>query len=164
MRKPLHTTATLVLLAGLAAGGTALAQSAPQPGPGPGMMGTRSATMCADQQAHMAGMLAYAETKLGITEAQRPAWRNLADTLKAAHEPMNKLCTDTAAQPQATLPERLATMQKMQEAHLDAMRKAVPAITQFYQTTLTTEQRKIADQMGPGMGMGGHGHGMRHGR
>lgn len=118
-----------------------------------------SMSMCRDFDAHLAGMMAFDEVKLGITEAQRPAWKKLSDSLRTAHEPVRKACTDLQSLPaDTTLPARLERMQKMAEAHVTAMRTAIPAIEQFY-ATLSPEQKKLADTMMMGHGgMGMHQH------
>lgn len=117
--------------------------------------------MCQDMDAHHAGMLAYAEAKLKLTEAQKPAFKKLSDTLAAAHEPMRKLCADPALKDTATqLPARLERIQKLMDARVESMRRAIPAIKDFY-AQLSPDQQKIADSMMMG-GYGGHG-GMGHG-
>jgi hypothetical protein len=139
---------------GLVLAGAALAQTAQPQAP----QIDRTA-LCKERDAHLAGKLAYAEAKLGLSEAQKAGFKKLTDTITAAHESTRKLCLDQAAQPEPTaLPGRLERMQKSLEARTESMRKVVPAITQFY-GTLTPEQQKIADGL---MSHRGHGH-MGHG-
>ena len=123
----------------------------------------RSATMCADMDARMAGHMAYTEAKLNLTEPQKAEFKALTETIKAAREPMRKACTEQAAQAvAATMPARMAEMQKMMAAKSEAMAKVLPAMTKFY-NSLTPEQQKIADanlMMGAGHHGGmGQGHG-----
>jgi periplasmic protein CpxP/Spy len=158
------TTRTSIISAALVAVplfmgiGVASAQQQPQQSPAPDhqmMHHDPMMHMCRDLDARLAGKLAYEETRLGITEAQRPAWHKLADTLKSAQEPVRKVCTEVAGQPApTTLPTRLERMQKMAEAHAAALRTAVPAIEQFY-ATLSPDQKRLADDL-MGHGMGGH--------
>jgi len=119
------------------------------------MMEHHMSHMCGDMDANLASRLAFYEVKLGITEAQRPAWKKLADSLKASSEPVRKTCAELAAQPEATtLPAHLERMAKISEAHAAALKSAVPAIEQFY-AALSPDQKKIAD------GLVDH-HGMHH--
>ncbi len=120
---------------------------------------------CEDMDARMAAHLAYAEVKLALSEPQRAEFKRVAETMKAAHDPMRKLCAEAkTAGDTTTLPARLERMQKFAEAHAEALRKTVPALTQFYKS-LTPDQQKIADrvlsQHGGGHG-GGHGDMQRH--
>jgi periplasmic protein CpxP/Spy len=160
-------TAVVALVLAVAGGGglvsaqTAQPQTRPGAMPGQMMRGQGSHDpvlhMCRDSDAHLAGMLAYSETKLGITEAQRPNWKKLTDTIQSAREPIRKVCADLGNQPAPTaLPARLERMERMMEARTEAMRKVVPAVSQFY-GTLTPDQQKIADDLI------GHGHGGGHG-
>jgi sirohydrochlorin ferrochelatase len=137
----------------LAAGG-AMAQDMGHRGGS--MMEQHMTHMCGDIDARLASKLAYYDVKLGVTEAQRPAWRKLADQLKAASEPVRKLCAEVTAQPEAaTMPARLERMQKMSEAHAAALKSAVPALEQFY-ATLSADQKKVADGLGGAFGMCRH--------
>jgi periplasmic protein CpxP/Spy len=143
------------------AGGVAMAQQppgAPMAG-GPARMEYRG-PHCDDMAAHLAGRLAFAEVKLGLTESQKASWRKLADLLKSAEEPAQKLCAEAEKAPfPKTLPERLDRMVKMSEMHATALRQVVPALEQFY-GTLSTEQKTIADELlMPFAGFGPHGHG-----
>jgi len=114
---------------------------------------------CIDQDARLAAHLAFAEAKLNLTPAQKEDFRHLSDSLKAAHEPMRALC-NTQASPSPALPARLDRELKLAEAHVDALKRAVPALTKFYQT-LTPAQQTVADQVlaihgGHGGGFGPH--------
>lgn len=154
--KTLFRTAALALA--LAAAPLTVATAQPAGGPGGGF--DKLTHVCQDIDAHHAAMLAYAEARLKLTDAQKPAFRKLSDTLAAAHEPMRKLCADQAGKEVPTqLPARLERMQKLMEARTEAMRRAIPAVKDFY-GQLTPDQQKIADTMmhgrhgGMGMGMG----------
>lgn len=154
--KNLFRTAALALALAAAPLTIAIAQ----PGMGPAGGFDRLSMMCQDMDARHAAMQAYAEAKLKLTDAQKPAFKKLSDTMVAAHEPMRKLCTDLAGKDAPTqLPARLERMQRIMEARTTAMRTAVPAIKEFY-GQLSPEQQKIADDMmggrhgGMGMGMG----------
>jgi protein CpxP len=157
--KTLIRTAALALTLAAAPLATAIAQPAGGPEGGFNPM----THMCQDMDAHHAAMLAYGEAKLKLTDAQKPAYKKLSDSLAAAHEPMRKLCADPAGATMPTqLPARLERMQKVTEARTDAMRRAIPAIKEFY-GQLSADQQKIADAMMTGRHGGGMGMGMmRH--
>jgi len=167
MKRILLATAALGIVAALA--GTVVAQ---QVGPGPGdgwgrgfhaagfdgddrgpsrhgMMGGGMGDpgmMCENRDARLAGMLAFAETKLDITEQQRPAWTKFADTVKGSTKAMDTVCAQVASgePPPATLPERVKRMEQMTEARLSQLQAVSPALDELYQT-LTPEQKKTAN-------------------
>ncbi|EWY40231.1 hypothetical protein N825_36540 [Skermanella stibiiresistens SB22] len=153
--------------------GTLLAAAVPvfaQGGPGgPGGPGPRFERMCENHEARVAGMLAFAETRLKITDAQRPAWDSFATAVRNTDGVMAKRCADPASfKRPATLPERAARMEDMMTTGLEQVRQIRPALDQLY-ATLSDDQKKTADEMsermmrhGPG-GFGEFGHGMRHG-
>ncbi len=60
-------------------------------GPGP-----RMERMCENHDAMVAGGLAFAETRLKITDAQRPAWNKFATAVKSSDGAMAKRCADPA--------------------------------------------------------------------
>lgn len=150
MKTRFHTAALALALA-VAPMAAAIAQPATTPAEGFNPL----THMCQDVDARHAAKLAYAEAKLKLTDAQKPGFKKLSDTLAAAHEPMRKLCADQAGKDVPTqLPARLESMQKMMEARTESMRRAIPAIKEFY-GQLTPEQQKTADTM-----MAGHHRGM----
>lgn len=142
------------------------AEHAPPAG-GPGMMGMRHdmmggpggheshmARMCDTAEAHHAAMLAYAEVRLKITDAQKPAWTKFTEAAKAAHANLTKLC-ETKDQPApTTLPEKLARAERFTQAKLAHLQALRPALDELYKT-LTPEQQKVANSLN----FGGHGHG-----
>lgn len=150
-----HLIPAAVLAVTLAAAiGAARADSIP-PRPGP-------ATFCADQEARLAGHLAYVEAKLDLTAAQKEDFRRLGETLKAAQAPMQALCpTDNKPPASFPLPARLEFQQKMIEAHAESLKRSAPALLKFYQI-LTPAQQTLADDLlippggHPGPGFGGH--------
>ena len=168
MKRALLTSALLV--AGLGVAVPVFAQGGPQPGGpgagmGPGGPDRHFARMCEDQEARLAGKLAYAEKKLNITEQQRTAWTKFADAARSSLKPTQDLCVkfkDTP--PPAALPQRLERVEQMMQAHLQQVQSVRPALTDLY-AQLTPDQQKQADRMlnpGPG-GMGGHHMGPHHG-
>jgi len=166
MKRALMTTAALALGIGLAV--PVFAQQQPGPGAGPGRgfdPGRQFSRMCEDQDARLAGMLAYAEKKLNITDQQRAAWTKFADAAKGAEKPMQDLCTKYKDQPMPTsLPQRTERMEAMMSARLAQLQQVRPALNDLY-AQLTPDQQKTADRLlergGQRFGGGGH-HGMHH--
>ncbi|MBK1842070.1 Spy/CpxP family protein refolding chaperone [Azospirillum sp. YIM B02556] len=159
MKRALLTSALLV--AGLGVAVPVFAQGGPQPGgPGPGMgpgHDRHFARMCEDQEARLAGRLAYAEKKLNITEQQRAAWTKFADAARSSLKPTQDLCVKFKdVPPPPALPQRLERAEQMMQAHLQQLQTVRPALTDLY-AQLTPDQQRQADHMlnqGPG-GMGG---------
>ncbi|MBK3736375.1 hypothetical protein GAY29_25415 [Azospirillum brasilense] len=167
MKRAMMTTAALVLGLGLAV--PVFAQQQPGPGAGPGRGddgGRYFSRMCEDQDARLAGMLAFAEKKLNITEQQRAAWTKFADTAKASQKHTQDLCAKYKDQPMpAAAPARLERMEAMMSARLAQLQQVRPAATDLY-AQLTPDQQKQADRFlsraGHGMGGGMGGPGPRH--
>jgi len=113
---------------------------------------------CVDQDARLAAHLAFAEAKLNLTAPQKDEFRRLSETLKSAHEPLRALCNEQP-DPSPALPARLGRELKQAEAHVEALKRSVPALTKFYQI-LTPAQQTTADQVlavhGGHGGPGGH--------
>ena len=163
--------ATVALGALLTAAVPVFAQGGPggPGGPGGDGPGPRMERMCEDHDARVAGALAFAETRLKITDAQRPAWNKFATAVKNSGGAMEKICADPAKmKPPATLPEHAQRMEEMMTMRLDQIRQVRPALDEVY-ATFTADQKKTADEMverfmrhGPGGhgGWGGHGSGM----
>ncbi len=148
----------------------------PQMGGQPGMMGQggmMSGMMCGDMKQMMAMMqdmhtmmsaqsggmasrvevnLAKLKTDLKITDAQAPQWDRFADTMRGLAKSMDEMHQQkmTAG---ATLPARLAHMEKAMLANLNSVRALEEALQPLY-ATLSDEQKKVADgiKLGP-MGM-----------
>ena len=172
MKRALLTT--LAVAGGLAVAVPAFAQTMGPGGGGPGMMhrmhgggpGGGFARMCNDQDARLAGMLAYAEKRLNITEAQRAAWTKFADAARASTKPVQDACATLKDRPAATtLPDRLDRMNTVMTARQAQFSQMLPAVKEMY-GQLTPEQQKTADSLmsrGRGMGgpMGGPGDGPR---
>jgi len=163
--------ATVALGALLTAAVPVFAQGGPggPGGPGGDGHGPRMERMCEDRDARIAGALAFAETRLKITDAQRPVWNKFTTAVKNSGAAMEKICADPAKMKQpATLPEHAQHMEEMLTIRLDQIRQVRPALDEVY-ATFTADQKKTADEMverfmrhGPGGhgGWGGHGSGM----
>lgn len=171
MKRALMTTAALALGLGIAI--PVFAQPAPGQGPGataaaPGPAGRGDfaarhlARMCEDQDARIAGMLAYSEKKLHITDQQHDAWTKFANAVTGGEKPMQEFCTKYKGQPMPTaLPQRLERAEAMMSARLEQMKQVKPALTTLY-AQLTPEQQKQADHLLNGPGHFGGPGGMHH--
>jgi len=150
------------LAVGLGLGARAYAQQHP------GMMGHHGdpaqhfAQMCDTMEAHQAGMLAFAEVRLAITDAQKPAWTKFATAVKASSAPMKQLCASVVGQPAPkTLPDHLHRMEAMETARLEQLRQVTPAVEELY-GALSPKQKELADKMVEGMMHHGPGPGGMH--
>lgn len=120
-------------------------EDAPMGMGGPG--GWRLQRMCENADARLAAMLAFAETRLAITDAERPAWTRFTQAARASNEPFKRLCAQVANQPApTTLPDRLARIEQIMSARLAGLQQLQPAVAQLY-GSLTPEQKQIADRM-----------------
>ena len=124
--------------------------------------GQRAQQMCETADAHHVASLAFSETRLKLTEAQKPAWTKVVEAATAAHQTMTKLmCADGKGKTApANLPARLAQNEQMAQARLSHIQTLRPALEALY-AVLTPEQQKIADTLPLG---GGHGRGGHHGQ
>lgn len=127
---------------------------------GPGMMnGSMMPMMMGAGASHIEGRLAFIKTELKITDVQAPQWNAFADAVRANAAAMTDMHRSMASQkmPGSTLPERLATEDKVLSAHFSAFKKVHESLTKLYDV-LSPEQRKAADgivigPMGVPMGM-----------
>jgi hypothetical protein len=99
---------------------------------------------CIDRLAWRAARLAYVETKLDLTAAQRPLWERVEDAAQAEQQKERQLCAalKTAAAPSVI--DRMDRMQEFLSARLDGLRAAQPAVAALYQA-LTPAQRAVLD-------------------
>jgi protein CpxP len=135
----------LALAAGLGVAGHALAQQHRS-----GMAGGFGRT-CDALEARQAGMLAFAEVRLGITDAERPAWTKFVAAVKASSAPVQQACAAVAGQPAPrTLPDRLHRLERIETARLEQLRQVTPAVEELY-GALTAQQKGTADRLVDGM-------------
>ena len=118
-----------------------------------GMMG-----MMSGRASHVEGRIAFLKTELKITDAQLPLWNAVAGAMR---DHARSTATMSGAKT-GTLPERLAAMDKVMTARLDALHKLKAAVDPLY-AALTDEQKKVADELTADMGddtmrMGAQGH------
>ena len=153
--------------------GTALAQR------GPGQMGERGWGMWDDDDRgwgmrrgdhfgrwwgrgpdwkleRMEGRLSFLKTELKITDAQTPAWNELAQAIRTSAKQRNERMKSLFADEDKvkTLPERLELQEQLVATQLDELRQLKTAVQGLY-AVLTEDQKKEADDIGlPMMGMG----------
>ena len=159
MLKSLYLVPALTL--GLALTG-ALAQAAPRDGhPHDGMPSDAERTawhheMCADEYAHGVSRMAFIETRLALTDAQRPAfdaWKGvILSDAKGRQDACLSDTHDRSGPPTAI--DRETHREHMLKAQLAFLDAELPALTALYQT-LTPEQKMVFD----GAHHGGHEHG-----
>lgn len=108
---------------------------------------------------HVEGRIAFLKTELKITDAQQPLWNAVADAIRANAKATSGMPNGMPMMGSAaTLPDKLATHERMMTIHLDALRKLKAAVEPLY-AALNTDQKKAADELmiGPmgimGMGM-----------
>ena len=129
-----------------------------------GMMGGWGADVMLDR---IDGRLAYMKTELKITEAQTPAWDELATVVRETAAAHNDLMRDMMGQfgddgdIDKSLPERLAYHETHLAARLEQVKAVSAAVDKLY-SALDDEQKKSADEivlptMGMGMGAGRSG-------
>jgi LTXXQ motif family protein len=150
-RRSLVATAVAGTLALLIAG-PALAQG----GPG-GMMGDREWGMWwggpwgrgADGMLdRIEGRLAFIKTELKITEAQAPAWNQLAESIRTAAKQHNERMKAAFSREERakTLPERLEVHEQLVSARLEEIKQIKGNLTNLY-AVLSEAQKKEADDI-----------------
>lgn len=123
-----------------------------------GMMGSGMMTMMgpmAQMMApeHIEGRIAFLETELKITDAQRPVWDAFAETLRANARDMGELMTamqgamapSQGATP-STLPSRIGQHEHMLAIRLHGVRQMKAALQPLYEA-LDETQRQTADEL-----------------
>jgi hypothetical protein len=111
-----------------------------------GDMAAHHKEMCGDLTAHHAARLAYVETKLELTDAQKPLfnkWRQvILDNAAKAKTDCLAMTPKTDAKP--TILDRQTHAEMMLAAHLDAMKASHAALQALYDS-LTPAQRQVLD-------------------
>jgi hypothetical protein len=182
MRRTGLTTMSVALLAAITISGAALSQGGPGPGPGrgpgergwgPGMMGwdgemTGPGMMGWGMRRgfwgrgpegmldRVEGRLAFVKAEFKITEAQTPAWNELAAAIRSAakqhNERMRSAFKDAS---ERTLPERLDLQEQLMTARIEEIKQVRGSLKTLY-AQLSEEQKREADHVVlPMVGMGG---------
>jgi hypothetical protein len=153
---------SLLLVFALALGLGTLAQAAPRDDHHADGMPTdteRAAwhqERCADRYAHRVGEIAYLETRLALTGAQRGAFDNWKRIVLSNAKNGSDACGadrphDMNGPP--SIVDRERHMEAMMKTRIEFLDAELPALAALYQT-LTPEQKMVLD----------HGHGGPHGR
>jgi hypothetical protein len=114
--------------------------------PGMPMMGMMQMMMGQNGMAgHVEGRIAFLKAELKVTDAQQPLWNTVAEAIRSNAKDMAGMPHGMAMMGgSATLPEKLASHEKMMAAHLDGLRKLRTAFDPLY-AALSTDQKKTAD-------------------
>jgi hypothetical protein len=106
------------------------------------------------------GRLAYLKTELKITDAQAPAWDELAGTIRntaeSHNDTMRAMMEEYASGEflKKPLPDRLTLQETHLEGRLEQVRAVHASVDKLY-AVLSDEQKEIADEIVlPTMGMG----------
>jgi hypothetical protein len=106
-----------------------------------------SMPMMAAMAGHVEGRLAFLKTELKITDAQLPLWNAVADAIRANAKAMGAMGEGMMGSTQAsTLPDKLATREKILTGRLEALRKLKAAVDPLY-PAFSDEQKKTADEL-----------------
>ena len=131
-----------ILLAGLLAALTAVAQAQPGPGPGPGAGGPGpSGDTRARMHERMDRHIADIKAKLKLTPDQEDLWTNYVTAMKPSADAR---WPDRASLEKLTTPDRLDKIRDLRKQRDAEMDKREAATRAFY-AKLTPEQKKIFD-------------------
>ena len=149
------------------AGPTRELPRAQRPAPTPEQIAQRRATMCGDLNARAAGRLAYLETRLELTAAQRGAFNKWRDVRLAAAKRRAETCATAPlgqgrgrgpqANAQAAAPnpaERLARQEQRLRQRLADITAERPALDALYASLSPEQRQKFTPANGPRNGMG----------
>ena len=103
--------------------------------------------MCADRFAHDVGRISYLETRLELSDAQRPAFEAWKSSVLAAAKSRENDCaamTPDAGHP-PTILDHEAREELMLKARLAALDSEIPSLKSLYQT-LTPDQKTVFDR------------------
>ena len=103
--------------------------------------------MCDGIDARLDGRLSFLQSRLKITDQQKPAWNSYAQAVRASLDPLRKDCASGQVRRQAqTLPERLDRMQRDADQRAQSLHTIKPAAEQLY-SALSPDQKKTADRI-----------------
>ncbi|HWE20855.1 MAG TPA: Spy/CpxP family protein refolding chaperone [Hyphomicrobiaceae bacterium] len=94
------------------------------------------------------GRLAFIKAELKITEAQAPAWNQLAESIRAAARQHNERTKTAFGREEGakTLPERLEMHEQFVSARLDEIKQIKGSLANLY-VVLSDAQKKEADDI-----------------
>ena len=111
------------------------------------------AALCGpEREERLSRMVEMIEGFANFSPEQQPAWEQLRDAVSAAGAKLGPACDAMRDSRDGTPPERLASMETMLSAGLDAMREIRPKFDAFY-ATLNDKQKRAIDRL-----VEGHGH------
>ncbi|MDD3445632.1 MAG: Spy/CpxP family protein refolding chaperone [Zavarzinia sp.] len=157
MNKRMIAGLGLVALLGTALAGAGTALARPDRGPGPNggraMSAEDMADRCTDRFARENARLAFVETKLELTDAQKPLWQAYADAVTKGNAADRDMCLthvkariadgDKPARPSRV--EREAMRIERLEAELAQAKAEAPALTKLYDA-LNDGQKRVMDR------------------
>ena len=124
-------------------------------------MAKHHAQMCTDLYAHAVGKLAYLETKLALTDNQKPLferWKKVKLSAVKAHT--DECATLTTSMWDASIVERMKTQEKMLKSRLASLQAEMPSL-EALAASLSDEQKHVLDRARGMFGDRMHGmHGM----
>lgn len=139
--------ATAAALFAFAIGNQVLAQTTDRANDRDDRRQTRIQRMCAGIDARLDGRLTFLQSRLKITDQQKPAWNSYATAVRASLDPLRQDCASgQVGKRAATLPERLNSMQREAEQRAASLRTIKPAAEGLY-TALSPDQKKTADRI-----------------
>jgi hypothetical protein len=155
MKKALVMLATAVSMSG------AFAQTS-APAPAPASAASAPAGK-AGHERNVEDRIAYLHAQLKITPAQETQWKAFADVMRGNGETMSQLFQQRKAATNVTALDDMKQYASIAQAHADGMKKLVDAFDPLY-SSLSPEQKKLADATfhQPGAADGGHRH--HHGK
>ena len=124
-------------------------------------------SMCANRYAHAVGGMAYLETRLNLTDKQKPAFNQWKDVvLSSAKKASNQCATMTPPAKRPSLVEQAKFRERVLEMRLDGLKAQMPALESLT-AALDQKQDRILERAVHRMmdhRHGGHGrHGFDHG-
>lgn len=123
---------------------------------GPGMMSMMGPMIRMMSPEHIEGRLAFLETELKITDAQRPLWDAFADALRANARAMASMMTGMqgATPPQAAssigLLQQIYLHERILVTRLEALRRMKAALQPLYAAFDDKQKRTAEDLLAPG--------------
>ncbi len=106
------------------------------------------ARLCSERrEERLADMVGFVESFVDFTEEQEDAWNSLTVALDQGSDRIGAACGELKAEGRAeTAPDKMARLETMLEAGLDALRDVRPAFDSFY-GTLDAEQKAAIDRL-----------------
>jgi hypothetical protein len=103
------------------------------------------------------GRLAFIKTELKITEAQAPAWNQLAESIRTAAKRHNERMKAAFGREEKakTLPERLEVQEQLVSARLDEIKQIKGSLNNLYAVLSDAQKTEADDVVLPMAGMMG---------